>query len=235
MNLIKTVDLGRLSEEELDLVFEFIELLKDRPISASTMPVHLQRRESIGRVISMLDLARRACGASTVRLAYGDPATSREEGLIALAERARLASYAFGTIDFGHGSLSEVESEARAVSQSDLPRVFAKLGNRKKTVRLLQAKFTALRWDFWLAGRGLEGPERRSKIANAFGAEWETIARRWKDDVVNAWGDEALVRLRGDQRDAENGLRIDRMRRNEDWHAALARDGQRYQAQLRER
>lgn len=225
--------LSNMTPEDLELIGDLTDLIAIRPRLAEGMPAHIREDKAHRYMASVLEFARQVCGEETVQEAYGSVATDRAEALQGFAVRAQLASYVFGRHDVGPGSLNEAAAEARAVAQGDKPQVFAKLG-RRRPIRLLRAKYEALRWDAWLNGLGIGVDARHTAIANAFGAPWDTISR-WRPDVEAAWGREAVRQLEMDRIDATRGLRMRTMRPGEPWETGLLRAGARYVAALRER
>jgi hypothetical protein len=225
--------LGSLADADLELVVELIDLIATRPRLRPEMPDRYRHDKARGHMAAGLDFARRVCGDGVVREAYGAAVGEREKALEAFAERADLASFAFGSVDQGPGSLNEAAAEARAIAQGDKPQAFAKLGRRRAVV-LLRTKFEALRWDAWLTGIGMGVEERHTAIADAFGSTWDTISR-WRPDVESAWGRDALQQIDHDRLDASRGLRMWSMAPNEAWPIALTKSGERYLAALRDR
>lgn len=218
---------------DLELLVELVDLIAVRPQLRDGMPPRYRQDKARGHMAAVLDFARRVCGDGIAREAYGAAVTGREKALVAFAERADLASFAFGSIDRGPGSLNEAAAEARAIAQGDKPQVFAKIGRRRAIV-VLRTKFEAMRWDAWLDGYGLAPGVRHSAIEHAFGATWDTMSE-WKADAQKAWGDETLVQLSLDRADAARGLRMWSMRPNEPWEIGLSRAGADYVQALRDR
>lgn len=225
--------LTEVGENDLELLVELVDLITTRPRPAAGMPDRYRYDQARGYMAEVLDFARRVCGETVAHAAYGSTSTEREQALEGFAARADLASYAFGQLDRGAGSLNEAAAEARAIAQGDKPVAFAKLGRRRPIV-ILRAKFDALRWDAWLSGIGIGVDERHAAIAAAFGAPWDTISR-WRPDLENAWGREALGQIEQDRLDARNGLRMWSMAPGEPWETGLTHAGARYLAALRER
>ncbi len=225
--------LADMSRADLELVIELIDLIAIKPRFHPSMPARHRGDNARSHMAALLDFAARTAGDEILREAYGPVETDRKSALQAFALRADLASFAFGELDCGVGSLNEAAAEARAVSQGDKPKVFEKLGRRRAIV-LLRAKFEALRWDAWLNGLGVGTDERHIAIGEAFGAAWDTISR-WREDVEAAWGREALEQIEIDRGDAVKGLRMWSMRPGEAWRQSLRRAGARYLQALRER
>lgn len=183
-------------------------------------------------VCAVLDMANEACGSDIIDLAYGTTPEGDVGRLKAIAKRVRLAGSVFGRNNSGEGSLRQVAQEADDISLGDAPKIFAKISSRRKSIRLLRAKVTALRLDSWLQGVGQQPATRHAAISASFNAEWDTISR-WASDAREVFGVSLDNTLSKDRQLGERERMPLFIRRAGGWERALEEAASAYRMALK--
>lgn len=153
--------------------------------------------------------------------------TDRRLVLETAARRLHALSGVFGKLPMDAAGPFAVVQEAMSVARGDAPLMFARLSGQKVNNRVIRAKFEALQWEAYLKGRGMSANERQDLISNAFGSVWETIRRSWRRDISAALEKTTIAYLLGlAEMEGRRGSPRWEMP-DEDWRAALQRDGAR--------
>lgn len=197
----------------------------------TTAPAEWRRSEARSLLAHALDMAALMCGNEVLTLAYGAAASDdRKDQLLALADRLHWPAQLFAGIMPGarEDSFEALADECENIARGDAPVLMAKLPGYRKDVRLLVAKFQAIRWEAYLVGLGLSASGRQDAISGAFGQSWNTL-KHWKDHAAATWGSRIIEnRL---QRDRDIGIQ-DLLHlkhiRDEHWFPALMRSGRIY-------
>lgn len=187
------------------------------------------------------------CGPETLMRIYGHAEADAPRGrkLNLLAHRLMIAAHLFRQIQSADGArIDDVALEASAVAAGDAPQLFARTSSKKSSVRVSLLQLRAWEWNYFLEGLGFPPADRHRRIAHAYGRGtdgWETI-RKWDRSMKRDLG-AAYLKLRLNDA-AEAGFAVARgddppylqwMGIGDQWMNTLAKDGQAYQAAMREK